>query len=126
MDARVGNGAKVAVLAIDVYSLSLSSGLVLELNNCYYIPALGKNIISSSYLEEDGYNFKIKNKCCLIYLNGMLYGNCPLINGLYILDLEDVPVYNINTKKPQLNDLNSTFIWHCLRSYKCETHAEAP
>ena len=37
VDARVGNGAKVAALAVGTYPLSLPSGLVLELNNCYYI-----------------------------------------------------------------------------------------
>jgi hypothetical protein len=34
LDVRVGNGAKVAVLAVGTYHLSLPSGLVLELNNC--------------------------------------------------------------------------------------------
>ena len=52
LDVRVGNGAKVAVMAVGTYHLSLPSGLVLELNNCYCIPALSKNIISSSCLEE--------------------------------------------------------------------------
>jgi hypothetical protein len=33
-------------------------------------------------------------------------------NGLYVLDLEDKSVYNINVKRAQLNDLNPTFIWH--------------
>jgi hypothetical protein len=42
LDVRVGNGAKVAVLAIGTYHLSLPSGFVLELNNCYFIPALTK------------------------------------------------------------------------------------
>jgi hypothetical protein len=41
-DVRVGNGAKVAVLAVGTYHLSLPSRLVLELNNCYCIPALRK------------------------------------------------------------------------------------
>jgi hypothetical protein len=36
-----------------------------------------------------------------------------MVNGLYILDLEDKFVCNINTKRAQLNDLNSTFIWNC-------------
>jgi hypothetical protein len=35
------------------------------------------------------------------------------VNGLYVLDLEDKSVCNINTKRARLNDLNSTFIWHC-------------
>jgi hypothetical protein len=35
------------------------------------------------------------------------------VNGLYVLDLEDKSVCNINVKRAQLNDLNPTFIWHC-------------
>jgi hypothetical protein len=40
LDVRVGNGGKVAVVAVDSYHLSLPSGLVLELNNCYFISTL--------------------------------------------------------------------------------------
>jgi hypothetical protein len=114
LDVRVGNGAKVAAKAVDNFHLSLPSGLVLELNNCYCIPALCKNIISSSCLEEvDGYEIIIKNKHCSIYYNGIFYAHCPLVNGLYLLALEDKSVCNINTKRARLNDLNPTFIWHC-------------
>jgi hypothetical protein len=45
VDLRVRNIAKVSVLAIGTYRLSLPSGLMLELNNCYCIPALNKYII---------------------------------------------------------------------------------
>jgi hypothetical protein len=44
LDVRVGNGAKVAAIAVDTFHVSLPSRLVLELNNCYCIPALWKNI----------------------------------------------------------------------------------
>ena len=89
-------------------------GLVLELNNCYCIPALIKNIISSSCLEEvDGYEIRIKDKCCSIYYKYLLYGVCPLANGVYVLDLEDKVDCNINAKRLCPNDLNPTFIWHC-------------
>jgi hypothetical protein len=99
LDVRVGNGAKVAVIVVGTYHLSLPSGLILKINNCYCIPALSKNIISSSCLEEvDGYKIVIKNKHCLIYYNDILYAHCPLVNGLYVLDFEDKPVYNINEK----------------------------
>jgi hypothetical protein len=47
VDLHVGNGAKVAALAVGTYSLLLPSGLVLEFNNCYFVPALNKNIIST-------------------------------------------------------------------------------
>jgi hypothetical protein len=114
LDVCVGNGEKVAAIAVGTLHLPLPSGLVLELNNCYCISALCKNIISSSYLEEvDGYEIVIKNKCCSIYYNVIFYAHCPLVNGLYILDLEDKSVCNINAKRARLNDLNLTFIWYC-------------
>jgi hypothetical protein len=51
LDVRVSNGANVAIVAVGIYHLFLPSGLVLELNNCYCISALSKNIISYSCLE---------------------------------------------------------------------------
>ena len=86
---HVKNGAKVTALAVDTYSLSLPSGLVLELNNCYFVPTLNKNIIFASCLEDDGFEFVIKNQCCSIFMNGMYYGRCPVVNGLYVLNLEE-------------------------------------
>jgi hypothetical protein len=99
LDVRVGNGAKVAALVVGTFHLPLPSRLVLELNNCYCIPALCKNIISSCLKEVDSYEIIIKNRCCSIYYNGIFYAHCPLGNGLYVLDLEDKFVCNINTKR---------------------------
>jgi hypothetical protein len=114
LDVRVSNRAKVASIAVGTYHLSLPLGLVLELNNWYCIPTLCKNIISYSCLEEvDGYHIIIKNKCCSIYRNDIFYAHCPLVNGLYVFDLEDTYIYNINMKRARLNDLNPTFIWNC-------------
>jgi hypothetical protein len=59
-DVRVRNGAENATIAVGTYHPLLSLGFVLELNNCYCIPALCKNIICSSSLEEvDGYEIII-------------------------------------------------------------------
>jgi hypothetical protein len=113
LDVHVDNGAKVAAIAVDTYYLVLPSQLVLKLNNYYCISALCKNIISSSCLEEvDGYEIIIKNMCCTFYYKGMFYAHCPLVNGVYILDLEDKSVCSINTKRASLNDFNPTFICH--------------
>jgi hypothetical protein len=50
-------------------------------------------------LEEfDDYETIIKNKRCSIYYNGIFYAHCPLVNVLYVLDLEDKSVCNINAK----------------------------
>ena len=37
---RVGNGSKVDMIAVGMVHLHLPSGLVLDLNNCYLVPAL--------------------------------------------------------------------------------------
>ncbi|WZZ65001.1 hypothetical protein YC2023_076371 [Brassica napus] len=112
VDLRVGNGARVAALAMGTFHLSLPSGLVLELKNCYYVPAISRNIISIPCLDLEGFQFSIKNKCCSFDRNDIFYGSGPLENGLYILD-QSVPVYNISTKRFKSNDTNQTFLWHC-------------
>ena len=47
---RVGNGSKVDVIAVGMPHLHLPTGLVLNLNNCYLVPALSMNIVSGSRL----------------------------------------------------------------------------
>ena len=46
---RVGNGSKVDVIAVGTLPLDLPSRLVLDMNNCYLVPA---TIISGSCLME--------------------------------------------------------------------------
>ena len=79
---RVGNGSKVDVFAAGRLPLHLPSGLVLNLNNYYLVPALCMNIVSRSCLIRDGYSFKSENNGCSIYMSDMFYGHAPLVNGL--------------------------------------------
>ena len=67
VDLRVGNGARVAALVVGTNYLSLPSGLFLELDNCYYVPTMSRNIISISCLDVVGFSFIIKNNTCSIY-----------------------------------------------------------
>ncbi|KAK8662746.1 hypothetical protein V6N13_024637 [Hibiscus sabdariffa] len=55
VDLRVGNGARVVALAVGTCVLSLPSGLVLNLENCYFVPNLTKNIIFVSCLDKIGF-----------------------------------------------------------------------
>ena len=112
VDLRVGNGARVAALAVGIYNLTLPSGLIIQLENCFYVPAISRNIISVSCLDKLGFSFIIKNNCCSIYLNDIFYATAQMSNGLYILDLE-MPIYNIDTKRIKPNELNPTYLWHC-------------
>ena len=97
---RVGNGSKVDVIAVGTLALRLPSGLVMNLNKCYLVPALSMNIISGSCLLRDGYSFKSENNGCSIYMSDMFYGHAPLVNGLFLLNLErDVThIHSVNTK----------------------------
>ena len=110
---RVGNGARVVAVAIGTYSLSLQSGLVLKLSNCYYVLVISRNIILVSYLAmNDGFLFNIKKNSSFFYLNDIFYGIRIFSNGLYVLDLEK-PILNINTKKTKINKPNQSYLWYC-------------
>ncbi|KAK8554175.1 hypothetical protein V6N12_031146 [Hibiscus sabdariffa] len=112
VDLRVGNGERVAALAVGTYVLSLPSGLILNLENCYFVPSLTKNIISVSCLDKIGFEIIIKNNSCSFFYDNLFYGSAQLINGLYILNQENM-IFNINTKKLKTNDSNQTYLWHC-------------
>src|SRR3954466_4744178 len=103
---RVGNGSRVDVMAVGTLSLVLPSGLVLNLNKCYYVPALSMNIISGSCLLQDGYSFKSENNGCSIYMSNIFYGHAPEMNGLFLMNLDcsDTHVHNIDAKQIKLNN----------------------
>ena len=84
VDIRIRNKARVAALAISTMQLNLPSGFVMELDNCYYVPALSQNIILATCLMRQGYEFSIKDNDCSIYLNKMFYCFAPVVNGLFI------------------------------------------
>ncbi|KAK8681085.1 hypothetical protein V6N13_053492 [Hibiscus sabdariffa] len=112
VDLRVGNGARVAALAVGTYVLSLPSGLILNLENCYFVPSLTKNIIYVSCLDKIGFEIIIKNNSCSFFYDNLFYGSAQLINGLYILNQENM-IFNINTRRLKTNDSNQTYLWHC-------------
>ena len=88
IDLQVWIGAKVATLAVRSYCLSLPSRLLLNLNNCYYVPSMNRNLISISMLDSKGSIIVIKNGSFSIYKDEIYYGVGHYINGLYIPDLE--------------------------------------
>src|SRR5215216_4117394 len=112
---RVGNGSKVDVIAVGTLPLHLPSGLVLDLNNCYLVPALSMNIISGSCLVRDGYSFKSENNGCSIYMSNIFYGHVPLMSGLFLLNLDssDTHIHNIETNRCKVDNDSATYLWHC-------------
>ena len=106
VDFRVGSNARVAAVAVGTMQLRLPSGFVLELSNCYFIPSLSRNILSPSCLMKDGYFFASENNGCAISKNNVFVAFASIVNGLFVLNLDDSPIYNISAKRPRLADLN--------------------
>ena len=112
-DLRVGNGARVATVAIGTYVLNLPSGFCLYLDNCFCVPAFTKNIIYVSCLNKKRFHLNFCDNSCCIMLNDVFYAGGTLSNGIYILDMSN-PILNINDSKRQKGDnLKSSYIWHC-------------
>ena len=76
------------LIAIGTYELTLPSGLVLNLENCYYVPTICRNIISVSCLEKKDFEFIITNNKCNIYHDNIFYGYAPRTSGLYVLNIK--------------------------------------
>ena len=102
------------MIAVGTLPLHLPSGLVLDLNNCYLVPALSMNIISGSCLMRDGYSFKYENNGS-IYMSNIFYGHAPLKNGLFLLNLDssDTHIHNVETKRCRVDNDSATYLWHC-------------
>jgi hypothetical protein len=113
VDFRVGNNARVAALNVKMMQLHLPSGFILELNNCYYIPSISRNIMSPSCLMKDDYSFASKDNGCVISKDDVFVAFASIVNGIFILNLDDAHVYNVNAKRPRLNELSPTYMWHC-------------
>ena len=94
---RVGNGARVAAVTTGRIELYLPSGLIMELENVYFVPSISRNIISISCLEMNGFSFVIKDNRCSIYKEELYYGSSCMMSDLYMLEM-DKPVFNINNK----------------------------
>jgi hypothetical protein len=62
---------------------------------------------------KDGYSFASENNGCVISKDNMFVACASIVNGLFVLNLDDSPICNISTKRSLPNDLSPTYIWHC-------------
>jgi hypothetical protein len=52
----------------------------------------------------------------------MFVAFASIVNGIFILNIDDAPVCNVNAKRPQLNELSPTYMWHCRLGHISENH----
>ena len=100
--------------------MTLPSGLMLYLDDFYYVLALTKHIIYVSYLYKKGFYLTFCNNGCSIMLNGVLYVIGTLCNGIYILDMSN-PILTVHDNKILKQDnLKSSYLRHCYLSHISE------
>jgi hypothetical protein len=48
-------------------------------------------------------------------MSNIFYGHAPLVNGLFLLNLDrsDTHIYNIDAKRCKVNNDGTTYLWHC-------------
>ncbi|GJZ73863.1 zinc finger, CCHC-type containing protein, partial [Tanacetum coccineum] len=113
----VGNGQREAVEAIDIFYLSLPSGLVIVLNNCHYAPSITRGVISVSRLYEDGFINRFVNNTIQVSRNNIVYFSAIPRDGIFEIELSnssanDRSIYIVSNKRAKL-DLDSALLWHC-------------
>ncbi|KAJ9545152.1 hypothetical protein OSB04_024859 [Centaurea solstitialis] len=114
---RVVEGTPLIAEAVGSYSLSLPSGLVLELGNCYYIPNMIKNVLSFDLLVDQGFYYKYDYKMISVFKNNIFYFKATPVNGLYTVNLQDnsSEIYHISKRSKDIED--QTYLWHCRLSH---------
>ena len=121
VDLRVGNKARVAALAVGTYEIQLPTGKILELRNCYFVPALSRNLISISALCRTGFIFTFNDYGCSFSFKDELFGTGTLNNDLYFVNTL-IEVYNVEQPvKRKRDDVNETYLWHCRLGHIGET-----
>ncbi|KAJ9552557.1 hypothetical protein OSB04_016602 [Centaurea solstitialis] len=110
---RVGEGTPLIAEAVGSYSLSLPSGLVLELDNCYYIPNMIKNVLSFDLLVDQGFYYKYTYKMISVFKDNIFYFKATPVDGLYTVNLKDnnSEIYHISKRSKDIED--QTYLWHC-------------
>ena len=49
------------------------------------------------------------------YMSNIFYGHVPLMNGLFLLNLDrsDTHIHNIDAKICKVDNDSATYLWHC-------------
>ena len=60
-------------------------------------------------------HLKSENNGCSIYMTNIFYGHTPLMNGLFLLNLDrsDTHIHNIDAKRYKVDNDSATYLWHC-------------
>ncbi|KAI5325275.1 hypothetical protein L3X38_034349 [Prunus dulcis] len=104
----LGNGKKVAVLAVGSVQLQLVSGFSLVLKDVAYVPSMRRNLISVSRLVREKFIFVFSELGFILNFNKSEVGNGILVDGLFKLNCSSsnnvFPIETIGQKQSQNNE----------------------
>ncbi|KAL8160866.1 hypothetical protein V2J09_012355 [Rumex salicifolius] len=115
----MGNKSEASIEAIGCFSLELSSGFKLLLEDTIYVPSMSRNLISLSKLDGIGFSVTFGNGCFSLFKDNNIVGSGILENGMYRIELDksfsDSLFISLNSeigvKRVRSNE-NSAFLWH--------------
>ena len=88
MTLQVGNRVKVVAVAVGTYPVRLSLGISLVLRDCYFVPAVSRNVICISFLTQEDYVISFYKDHCNIYFKINKIESDFLINNLFQLYMD--------------------------------------
>ena len=110
----VGNGAIVHATHVGTVELKAPTGLVVELDQVYFVPTISKNIISISCLDKNGFVCTFGGGCATLIKHDMVFAKFRLSNGLYLLESsKNVLRIDDNRVKRRRISSETTYLWHC-------------
>ena len=115
------SGESISAEVVGTCMLDLSSGKILVLKDCYYIPKIIKNIISIPLLLKQGYKIRLIENGCSIFFSNKFYDSGYINNNLLILVLNENIFYIERNMKRKRENVNVTYFWHCHLSHISES-----
>ena len=115
---RWGTGATVSAKAVGSIKLFFISNKFIVLNDVYYVPNFGKNIVSVACLVNNGFSFSFNNGI-EIFRNDCLICKGYMYDNLYYLKTIKPTIYDTKVnadsqrvKKLKIEQTNETYLWH--------------
>ena len=115
----MGDSSRAKVDIMGIIKLKLAIGYVLELQEIFYVPSIGRNLLFISLLDSQGYIFLFGNNKVEMYKDGKVVGFGTLCDIFYGLDLFSTGIsYSVDyvvtpivaSTRPRVND-NSSMLW---------------
>ena len=117
----MGNGATASIHGVGTVDLKFTSGRIVQLKNVQHVPAIKKNLVSSSLLCREGFKLVFESNKVVFTKYGLFVGKGYECGGLFRLSLADFVNKVVNNIYSNVNEME---VWHsrlCHIGFSCMT-----